>query len=319
MRINSIRPIEGMKLAQEAYYKDLAFYLSNKGEFEERNCPGCESNMRLSNFINHQGLFFDRCSSCWAIYMNPVPTAKLIKELYEKSEVYKIWSEVIYPKSEAKRFENLVLPRVDFLNAAFGESLNHKTIVEIGSGTGDFLREVYSRYPSSKLIAIEPNPDMWKSYTASSFTLSKEDYQTALPNLRGVNAICAFEVIEHLKDPSQLFALARESLVVGGKLICSTPNAASIEIMFTQDNSNTVDLEHISLLSPSAIHNLAVKNGFRVEFLSTPGVFDIELISKSNILLNLLRKINKTIPLRLQEFITQSGFSSHMKFCLSRN
>jgi SAM-dependent methyltransferase len=249
--------------------------------------------------------------------MNPGPSEQVVSDLYRKSRVYKFWSEEVYPSTRLTRESNLVKPRLTLIQKVL-EQVSPEKIVEVGSGTGDLLLAIKSSYPTSTVTGIEPNPDMWKSYSDDRIFLVREGYQQALPRMAELDLVCAFEVLEHLLNPSEFFSQARKCLKTGGKLLCSTPNAASVEIQFTKNESNTVDVEHISLLTPSAVHSLANRYGFAVDFIETPGQFDLELISKIHPLLNFAKRFLPSVSSRVQAGLSSFGFSSHMKFCLSK-
>jgi hypothetical protein len=105
---------------------------------------------------------------------------------------------------------------------------------------------------------------------------------------------------------------------LGGKLVCSTPNAASFEVQSLKGKSNTIDIEHISVLTPAAVHGLARESGYQVDYIITPGEFDIELMSKEFRALKILASVLPAVVKTFQSRISGFGFSSHMKFCLTK-
>jgi len=318
LKIKQIRPSALMKISKKEYEKDLAFYRGESEKFQHRNCPGC---LRINNgdfYLTHNGFTFSRCEACWTIYMNPGPTNAIVDRLYKSSNVYKYWSKEVYPKTTKQRREKLAEPRANFTKEALrSEHKEPRTVIEIGSGTGDVLETLKVSFPECKFAAIEPNPDMWKILMGKNIDLIQDNFINAKITEK-VDAILAFEVVEHLLNPKEFFAFAKSHLVIGGLLIFSTPNAASIEVQFIKDNSNTVDIEHISLLTPSAIHSLASENGFEVRKIITPGEFDLELISKEHIALKIIFAMIPSLRKYLQNKISKFGYSSHMKVVLIR-
>lgn len=317
MKIDSIRPSEVMKRAESAYFNDVSFYLQNREQFTARLCPGCDSSF-FNTFLHHRDFNFSRCESCWTVFMNPGPNESLLRKFYEQSSVYKYWSEFVYPSSKEGRKAKLAIPRAEILIQALSGNMQFNKIVEIGAGTGDVLQEVKKRFPFAHFTAIEPNPDMWSSYEDGVIELMKAGFDVALPQIKEVDLICAFEVVEHLLSPRDFFNRCHSSLKLGGKLVCSTPNAASFEVQSLKGKSNTIDIEHISVLTPAAVHGLARESGYQVDYIITPGEFDIELMSKEFRALKILASVLPAVVKTFQSRISGFGFSSHMKFCLTK-
>ena len=319
MKINHIRPREVMKDARSAYLQDVRMYLDNLGRFYVRNCPGC-SNASSDFFCEKDGFAFSRCPGCWTVFMNPGPTQDLVSELYRTSNTYKYWGEFVYPISAKARFLQLTVPRSEYIISAFDkEKLRGLKFLEFGAGTGDVVRHLSVSFPEIETFALEPNPAMWIYFTENRIKLIKSD----LESLDGIgvtfDCVYAFEVLEHLRDPGLLFKKASLLLCKGGKLIFSTPNSASLEVNIMRGESNTLDIEHISLITPAAVHHLAKTHGFRVIKIETPGKFDLELMEKKYRKSFLKFLFKKRVGLEtIQMKIAQIGVSSHMKVVLEK-
>jgi SAM-dependent methyltransferase len=235
--------------------------------------------------------------------------------------VYTYWGEFVYPESAEKRLANLTLPRADYVKSALAprDSDSSLKILEIGAGTGDISRQIKKLFPKSSVQALEPNPSMWKFFENSDVELIRDPIENLKPLYCNFDLIYAFEVAEHLLEPRKLFEAAAKLLVRGGKLVMSTPNAHSLEVYGMAGLSNTLDMEHISVLTPLAIHSIASDNHLRVLKLETPGKFDLELMDSKyrKSLLKFLIKGNNDLN-QIQNLIANGGFSSHMKFILER-
>ena len=86
-----------------------------------------------------------------------------------------------------------------------------------------------------------------------------------------------------------------------------------------KNTSNTIDIEHISIVTPLAIHSLANRHNFKVVKIETPGKFDLELMSPRfrRFFLKIFFK-GKAKSATVQDFISKYGFSSHMKIVLQK-
>lgn len=318
--VNEIRPREFRDEAEKAYLKDVQFYISEKNKFESRACPGC--GLTNSTFFCIKSSFtFERCRSCLSIFMNPGPTSEILEQLYQTSENYKYWAKSIYPNTREKRHKLLHVPRAKWIKDnidlhIFGD--RDISLLEIGAGDGGTLCALHDVEPKIQLYSFEPNPDSSNLIDSDFISPITEHTFKAQSNRMRFSVITAFEVIEHLLNPTSMFMTARDKLKPGGLLMCSTPNALSLEIGALKENSTSLDIEHISVLTPISIFNLCKVNGFRLLSVETPGKFDVELISESpsrNIFSN-MSSINREL---LQDTIRNSQISSHMKFIAMRD
>jgi len=320
MKINDIRPNRIMRGAKQAYEKDLELYQQQHSKFLVRSCPGCGSN-NFNFFCKHRDFSFTRCRSCWTVFMNPGPTNEIVSELYKTSNTYEYWGKYVYPFSAEKRHLELNIPRANYVINAIG-NLQHKSFraLEFGAGTGDFITYFQKQTPYCDAYAVEPNPAMWEAYEGTKVKLIKSSLEK-IDNLEKNNKfdlVIAFEVLEHLLKPELLFERAQNLLSPGGKLIVSTPNSLSLEISIMRDLSNTLDIEHISVISAPAVHALAAKYGFKVVQIDTPGQLDIELLRNKKC----FKYFFPNLPYfkqKIQKFVSDNGFSSHMKFVLELN
>ena len=182
---------------------------------------------------------------------------------------------------------------------------------------------MYYNSQEIKAYATEPNPSMGPHLQSNGIEVIDA---IALENkefLEKFDAVICFEVLEHLLEPTRILRLAHSNLKAkkngGGYFFASTPNAQSIEVQLLKEKSTTVDIEHISVLSPASIQALGINNDFKIQEISTPGFFDIELLKKggANCIVaqnNQVLSIDET-----QNFVRISGLSSHLKCILMKD
>lgn len=318
----TIRPADLMLTQRDAYQQDVDYYRNVAERFEERACPGCSaSNSRSRLFAQHQGFKFVRCLACWCVYMNPGPTDEILQDFYASSANYDFWAKSIYPETRGNRRVHLHSDRAAWIDTAvrreFGGD-SQGTVLEVGAGTGDTLRELRQRLPGWVFEGIEPNPSMW-SFWDDDLMLVK-DFLDFDEGHADVDIVAAFEVVEHLRDPIEFFGFARRSLGSGNLLFISTPNAHSLELSLFPESNEIIDIEHISLLTPMAIHRLAAKTGFEVLSIDTPGLFDSESIlaakASPESFADAISCFATQHADELQAFVRKSGLSSHMKIVL---
>lgn len=321
MRESDIRPDHLGSKQKDAYRLDLARYNKNVLDFIDRSCPGCGGN-KSNHFLDHNVFTFVRCTACQCVFMNPGPTNEHVADLYENSEIYKFWAEYMYPQSRDSRLATLHKSRVEWLVSAIDKFLFSKSeyrILEVGAGTGDTLFKLNSLNRSDlHTFAVEWNPEMKESLNKNGVEFLGRTIEDINQDSQKFDVIVLFEVIEHLLDPTLFLKSATRLLNEDGLILFTTPNAQSIEVQWMKNRTMTIDIEHISLLTPSAVTHLAYKNGLTVELIETNGKLDREIMEKAGLDLRVFFDSVETTKDGLQEFIASGGFSSNMQVVLQK-
>ena len=134
--------------------------------------------------------------------------------------------------------------------------------------------------------------------------------------------IFAFEVIEHIYDPSIFLRKAKDFLTKNGFIIISCPNGIGFDTDMLGPFSPSVDNEHVNLFSPKGIECILEKSGFKLISLQTPGKMDVEIVSNffdenpglfesENKFKKLLQENNNSME-HLQNDISNKNKSGHM-------
>jgi SAM-dependent methyltransferase len=106
------------------------------------------------------------------------------------------------------------------------------TVLDFGSGTGQLLPFLATRFPQASLHAIDI---MERPVGLSSdVTWHRGDLNRDAPiGDDSLDLICAIEVIEHLENPRHMLRQIARMLKPGGAAIISTPNIGSIKSLIT--------------------------------------------------------------------------------------
>jgi 2-polyprenyl-3-methyl-5-hydroxy-6-metoxy-1,4-benzoquinol methylase len=193
-------------------------------------------------------------------------------------------------------------------------------ILELGAGTGDTLISILSSDAVKvSVFATEPNPSMKPHLQANEIEVLEPLQLESNDFIEKFDAVICFEVLEHLLNPSDTFKLVRSILKKNGYFFASTPNAQSLEVQILREQSTTLDIEHISLLTPASVHALASSNSFKVLEITTPGSLDLELIRRGFADCSVTRDGKMLSSIEMQDFVKEHGFASHMKSVLLKN
>jgi 2-polyprenyl-3-methyl-5-hydroxy-6-metoxy-1,4-benzoquinol methylase len=102
-----------------------------------------------------------------------------------------------------------------------------RAVLEVGCGFGDFLALARKR-GFEMFEGIEQNPSAVRRANSQGLTVRMEDIEVAAAERPGrYDAVCAFQVLEHIADPRSFVKAASELLRPKGKLILGLPNADS--------------------------------------------------------------------------------------------
>jgi 2-polyprenyl-3-methyl-5-hydroxy-6-metoxy-1,4-benzoquinol methylase len=99
-------------------------------------------------------------------------------------------------------------------------------ILEVGCGNGAFL-DLCRRAGFDRLRGLELNSRARLECREKGHEVSDQMIEQLGPSDGPFDYVCAFQVLEHVPDPIGFLRAAADRLRRGGKLILSTPNAAS--------------------------------------------------------------------------------------------
>lgn len=305
----------------ELVREDVQTIFADKSKFIEIGCSACGSKSYQSQF-EKLGFTYVLCSTCGTLFVNPRPSAQLLMEFYTKSRSASFWiREFFKPVAEARRGK-IFRPRTEYVRDTFPGMLN-RVVGDIGTGFGLFLEELAKLWSSTRLVAIEPSPEM------ASICKDKglEVIPCALEDVRGwdnqFDLLTCFALFEHLYNPSEFVRKVWHLLRPGGYLLLTTLNDEGFDIQILWEKSKTVSPpHHLNFFNPRSIAKLLQSNDFIVEKIDTPGKLDWDIvegmyreegIDPGHFWRLVAEKAEPAAKSSLQTWISENGFSSHMR------
>ncbi len=133
-------------------------------------------------------------------------------------------------------------------------------LLEVGCGTGMFA-DVAAR-SGFEVTALEPGARYEDARLLLGTAVHRATWEEFLPVREQYDAVCAWEVLEHLANPHAFILAALRALRPGGVLALSTPNARSWSVLLLghRDPMLCPD-EHIQLFTRSALRQLLEECG----------------------------------------------------------
>lgn len=318
-----IRPDNLWKDQEEAINKDVKWLQKYQDKFKYVECPACGSNNYSLEF-NKKGFDYVKCSYCSTLFVNPRPTAKILKDFYIQSELYKYWSKNVYSIKAEGRKKFMFRPRAELLkNKCAKAGFKGGKVLEVGSSSGFFLEEIDKLNFFDKIVGIELTPDQAEASRKKGIETHETSYEL-FKSSEKFTAIASFETIEHLYSPKDFMLWARNKLCSGGYLMITCPNYGGLEPLALTSDSICVDHEHINYFDPSSFRILCNKTGFNQIEISTPGLLDLELMANAlkennkvsqklgNFLTNLINTKDEKLYNDFQKFLQHFNLSSNM-------
>ena len=274
-----IRPQQYMAAQKVAALSDLGRMLSRCGEFVDVDCPACGAADSKPKYTKN-GISYRTCLACQTFYVSPRPGPEVLDWFYGSSVNYAYWNEHIFPASEAARRERIFVPRVDRLLAICQKyDVTTDALLEVGAGFGTFCTELMSRKVFSRVVGVEPTPDLAKTCRARGIEIVESPIEKmVLADAVRFDVVASFEVIEHLFDPADFIAHMLRLLKPGGLIMLTCPNGQGFDIETLGTASDSVDHEHLNYFNPYSLSRLLSASGLEVLESFTPGKLDAELV-----------------------------------------
>jgi len=240
--------------------------------------PAVFSARRMPDRIHYRIV---RCNTCDLVRSDPVADPAKIADLYQQS-TFDYSQEV----ENLARTYGAYLARLDRYGAFKG------SILEIGCGNGFFLMQA-GRQGYRDVRGVEPS--------RSAVELAPSDIRDRIVcGMIGAgifpagtfDAICLFQVLDHIFDPAALVKTCFDILKPGGFILCLNHNVEALSARLMKERSPIIDIEHTYLYGPQTITRLFSRFGFQVK--ETGGVRNRYSLSYITRLMPLPNPLKKT-------------------------
>ncbi len=261
----------------EMVRKDAATFFGDPSVLEQTPCPACGASESRKEFDKF-GFTYVSCPGCRTLYVSPRPKTGPLKEFYVQSASSRFWVEEFFkPVAEARR-EKIFRPRAALVAESFPE-LAGETVGDVGAGFGLFLEELRRFWPSARLVAVEPAPEMAALCRGKGLSVEESTIEDLQGHDETFALLTAFELFEHLHTPRALVAKAFRLLRPGGRLLLTTLNGEGFDIQLLWENSRSVfPPHHLNFFNPESLADLCRSVGFVIERVETPGLLDWPIV-----------------------------------------
>lgn len=159
--------------------------------------------------------------------------------------------EAIADKSYYEGVKDEFIRVIDFISQH-----NIGSLLEVGAGNGFFLRFLKERIPAVARFACEKNPS-----TLDELALVASVHADFESLGRKFDAVCAFQLLEHLEEPFDFIEACRRVLAQSGYLFISVPDYCG-PYRFYGDSWTETPPHHLTRWTPRSLRSLLVRRGF---------------------------------------------------------
>ncbi len=191
------------------------------------------------------------CNSCGLVRSDPVADEELLASLYASSS---------FDYGE----------EVESIQATYGRALGwleersprREALLEIGCGNGFFLQQA-RRQGWREARGVEPSADaVAKAPPELDGAIVQDVMRAGLFAPESFDAVCLFQVLDHISRPVELLQECLAVLRPGGQILALNHNVSAWSARLLGERSPIVDIEHTYLYSPATMRRLFAKAGF---------------------------------------------------------
>lgn len=245
------------------------------GKTVEQNCPVCGETGDAIPLTNANGNTYKACETCDITYMSPILEEEALTEIYRHhSETPKsfFWGHSMarVRKSDVKASNHP--------SPILAKHVPGGKLLEIGCGTGEFLRKAQAFYECSG-IEIDPKTSAFARDELGLDIVTGDIMRHQLPYSREFDVIALFQVIEHIPNPKALLEKIEPLIRFGGYLLIECPNRRSLSLrLLGRWHVLLEGNEHITFFSRNSLRLLLESSGYNVvdceTFKSDMNLFD---------------------------------------------
>lgn len=320
MKEADIRPAELLQGYIDLCAQDAVTYFTSPRA--DVPCPACGAEDGQPAFEKN-GFGYLLCDLCGTLYQSPRPPQEDFFHFYQESPSSRYWFQVFFPTVAEARRVNIFRPKVDEIARLCRENeLTPRLWTDIGAGYGLLQEEGRAAFPETRMVAIEPNPDLAAQCRGRNLEVLECFAEEADALTGQADLVTALEVVEHIHDPLVFVIALKRLLAPAGRLLITGPTADGFDIQMLWQKSKTVlPPHHINLISVRGFEILLSRAGFTRISVFTPGKLDVDIVlnalaqgetlSPGQRFIQTLLARGETTRAAFQKFLQEQRLSSH--------
>ncbi len=282
---------------------------------EDVPCPACGLDRPRPAFTK-ESFAWVQCESCRSVYVSPRPVAGQLERYYAESEASRFRADRFADATATQRRHHQLRNNALWMGqlAEAQDLPPRSTYADLRTYVPALFEEVAALDFFGDLYSIEPQYGGGKSIATA----------IGLDTTPPLDAISAFEKLEHQHSPLAFLGALHGRLKPGGLLFLTTRTSSGFDLQTLWDKASYIFApEHLNLFSIEGIELALQRSGFELIELSTPGQLDVELVRQAcsddpSIVLppfftELLARRDRLAHADFQAFLQKHRLSSHVR------
>tara|TARA_R110000851_G_scaffold190401_1_gene341006 strand:- start:530 stop:1399 length:870 start_codon:yes stop_codon:yes gene_type:complete len=224
-------------------------------------CHNKDYKIVSENTRDIESLFIKKCTNCDLVYISD--SSHIDDSFYQDSNM--LCDDL---KQDVSKWEKINKTDTDRRIKHFSNNIINKKILDIGCGTGSFIKEA-SEY-SKEASAIEVDLILNKYLNDNTENIAFYNSLELIPKNKKFDYIFLFHVLEHLKNPIDFLNNLHEFLEPNGTIIIEVPNADdALSSLYNCEEFKRFFYWscHLFYFTANTLQKLALKTNYKLNYI----------------------------------------------------
>lgn len=242
-------------------------------------CPVGDNGAPRAAF-EHAGIAYVECTTCGSLYAPQRPGEAALRDWYRSSRPASFWRERLLTASSEARLDKIVRPRAQWVLDGIAEYVPRaRRLLDVSANGRELIDELMEGASGFSAVAAGVTADLEGPETAR--VRVNPTSVVDLSSLGPVDLVTALDAFDRSADLPCFVKSIYDTLSPGGVLFATLPVSSGFEVQSLWDRSPTVfPPDKLNLPSLDGLLRLFGGDGWELLELSTPGMFDVEIVRR---------------------------------------
>jgi len=275
-----IKPPAALKQWRDMLEVEIKKQWDDRSGWIKTKWPTCNPDDAIPAF-EHYGIEYVESPCCGSLYASSRPSEEKLWQWYRESKPALFWREQILPACEEARREKIIRPRADWVLDGIAEYVpNADRLIDISSNGRELLDTLADANPQLTITAAGMTADL-EGVSTSRIQVQPSKIAELQMGAKA-DVIVAIDALDRAADIGALICSFEKLLAPGGVIFLTASVASGFEIQTLWDKSKTIiPPDKLNLPTVAGLQMLFCAPDWEILELSTPGMFDVEIVRKA--------------------------------------